>query len=78
MVKKFLGDLIPALYENALEKDHNNEDLLTALFMGYVRMYSYKKQQQTAVKLHKLFPAKNPYYFWNVMSVVMQVCDCLE
>ena len=70
----FEGDLIPELYENALKKEPSNEDLLTSLFMGYVRIFNYKKQQQTAMKLHKLCPLKNPYYFWNVMSVVMQVC----
>jgi N-terminal acetyltransferase B complex non-catalytic subunit len=39
--------------------------------MSYVRVADYKKQQQTALALYKLKP-KNPYYFWAVMSVVMQ------
>jgi len=39
--------------------------------MSYVRLGDYKKQQQTALNLYKLKP-KNPYYFWAVMSTVMQ------
>lgn len=40
--------------------------------MAYVRLSDYKKQQIAAMSLYKLKP-KNPYYFWAVMSVVMQV-----
>ena len=39
--------------------------------MAYVRLGDFKKQQQTALALYKLHP-KNPYYFWAVMSIVMQ------
>lgn len=39
--------------------------------MSYVRLGDYQKQQQTAVTLFKL-KSKNPYYFWAVMSLVMQ------
>lgn len=67
-------DLIADMYENAHKQDPSNEEHLSALFMAYVRIHEYKKQQQTAVKLHKLRPEKNPYYFWTVMSIVMQVC----
>jgi N-terminal acetyltransferase B complex non-catalytic subunit len=42
--------------------------------MAYVRLGNYKKQQQTAMLLHRLQPQKNPYYFWAIMSIVMQVC----
>ena len=40
--------------------------------MAHVRVGDYKKQQLTAMQLYKLKP-KNPYYFWAVMSIVMQV-----
>lgn len=40
--------------------------------MGYVRIGDYLKQQQTAMALFKVKP-KNPYYFWAVMSILMQV-----
>lgn len=50
----------------------SNEELLTHLFMSYVRVGDYKKQHLTAMALYKLKP-KNPYYFWAVMSIVMQV-----
>ena len=65
--------MIADLYENAHSKDSKNEEILSALFMAYVRVHNYKKQQLTSMKLHKLRPEKNPYYFWTVMSIVMQV-----
>lgn len=63
--------LICDLYAAAAKKDPTNEELLTHLFMSYVRIGDYKKQQMTAMALYKLTP-KNPYYFWAVMSIVMQ------
>ncbi|XP_050408491.1 N-alpha-acetyltransferase 25, NatB auxiliary subunit [Patella vulgata] len=65
-------DLIADLYQNAFSGKPDNEDILSALFMAHVRLGDYKKQQQTAMQLHKLKPHKNPYYFWAVMSIVMQ------
>ncbi|GLH12835.1 Phagocyte signaling-impaired protein [Gryllus bimaculatus] len=62
---------ICAIYEAAVRKEPGSEELLTHLFMAYVRVADYKKQQKTALQLYKLKP-KNPYYFWAVMSVVMQ------
>lgn len=67
----FIADKISEVYEAAAKVDPNNEELLTHLFMSYVRLGDYKKQQQTALALYKLKP-KNPYYFWAVMSIVMQ------
>ncbi|XP_029676321.1 N-alpha-acetyltransferase 25, NatB auxiliary subunit [Formica exsecta] len=64
-------DKISEVYEAAAKADPNNEELLTHLFMSYVRLGDYKKQQQTALNLYKMKP-KNPYYFWAVMSTVMQ------
>lgn len=63
------------MYENATAKDAGNEELLSQLFMSYVRVGFYKKQQQTALQLYKVKP-KNPYYFWAVMSVVLQAITC--
>ncbi|KAK7072619.1 N-alpha-acetyltransferase 25, NatB auxiliary subunit, partial [Halocaridina rubra] len=62
---------ICSAYELAVKADPSNEELLSHLFMAYVRVGDYKNQQQTALKLYKLKP-KNPYYFWAVMSHVMQ------
>lgn len=67
----YIADKISEVYEAASKADPNNEELLTHLFMSYVRLGDYKKQQQTALTLYKLKP-KNPYYFWAVMSTVMQ------
>lgn len=65
-------ELIADLYENASKCISDNEEILSSLFMSYVRLGNYKKQQQTAMSLHRLQPKKNPYYFWAVMSIVMQ------
>nr|XP_045596564.1 N-alpha-acetyltransferase 25, NatB auxiliary subunit-like [Procambarus clarkii] len=64
-------DQICKVYEMAVKTEPSNEELLSHLFMAYVRVGDYKNQQQTAMKLYKLKP-KNPYYFWAVMSHVMQ------
>lgn len=59
------------VYEAAVKSEPKNEELLSHLFMSYVRIGDYKQQQKTAMHLYKLKP-KNPYYFWAVMSHVMQ------
>ncbi|CAL1537069.1 unnamed protein product [Lymnaea stagnalis] len=63
---------IASLYEAASKHQPNNEDILSCLFMAHVRLGNYQQQQRTAMSLHKLRPNKNPYYFWAVMSIVMQ------
>ena len=68
----FAVDMIADMYENGHKANPGSEEILSALFMAYVRLGDYKKQQQVAMKLHRLRPAKNPYYFWAVMSIVMQ------
>lgn len=68
----FVVDNICDIYEKAVLKDPQNEELNTHLFMSYVRISDFKKQQQVALNLYKLKP-KNPYYFWGVMSILMQV-----
>ncbi|KAH9503147.1 N-alpha-acetyltransferase 25, NatB auxiliary subunit [Bulinus truncatus] len=65
-------DKIASLYEAASKHQPNNEDILSCLFMAHVRLGNYQQQQRTAMLLHKLRPKKNPYYFWAVMSIVMQ------
>merc|ERR1712050_651414 len=65
-------ELVAEIYENAHKLKPECEDLLSALFMAYVRVGNYQKQQRTAMALHKLRPEKNPYYFWALMSIVMQ------
>lgn len=64
--------MICEIYDKAVSIDPNSEELLSHLFMAYVRISDYQKQKQTALALYKLHP-KNPYYFWAVMSIVMQV-----
>ena len=59
------------MYEKATKLEPSNEELFSQLFMSYVRIGAYKKQQTAAMALYKL-KAKTPYYFWAVMSVVLQ------
>ncbi len=59
------------MYENAVGVEPRNEELLTQLFMSYVRLDAYKKQQSCAMQLYRAAP-KNPYYFWGVMSLLLQ------
>ncbi|MFH4979510.1 hypothetical protein AB6A40_006219 [Gnathostoma spinigerum] len=62
---------IVQMYEKICARQPKNEQHMTHLFMSYVRVRNYKLQQKTALALYKEFP-RNPYYFWNVMSIVMQ------
>ncbi|CAG2112305.1 unnamed protein product [Medioppia subpectinata] len=71
------AELIADAYENAVKKDPSNEELHSHLFMAYVRLSDYKKQHLTALGLYKLKP-KNPYYFWAVMSILMQAISDKE
>lgn len=41
--------------------------------MAYVRTSNFKMQQNVAMRMYKLKSAKTPYYFWVVMSIVLQV-----
>ena len=66
-----VAHMICEMYEKAAKLDPSNEEHLSQLFMSYVRIGAYKKQQSTAMALYKL-KAKTPYYFWAVMSVVLQ------
>ncbi|XP_070505288.1 phagocyte signaling-impaired protein [Chironomus tepperi] len=64
-------DKVCQIYTEAAKKMPGNEELLTQLFMAHVRVNDYKSQQTVALQLFKAKP-KNPYYFWAVMSVVLQ------
>ncbi|CAH2229462.1 jg20847 [Pararge aegeria aegeria] len=59
------------LYEAAVKAEPTSEELHSHLFMSYVRVGDYRAQQRSAMALYKIAP-KNPYYFWVVMSVVLQ------
>ena len=65
---------IAEMYADAAIHYPKNQEILTHLFMGYVRIGDYQKQQHTAIQLHKAFPESGPYYCWRVMSILMQVC----
>ena len=77
-LRSFPAETICDMWEAASKKDPQNEELLSQTFMAYVRQGLYKKQQQVAMQLYKVQP-KNPYYFWAVMSIVLQAtADRLE
>jgi N-terminal acetyltransferase B complex non-catalytic subunit len=62
---------ICTVYHNAAKKQPGNDEILSQLFMAHVRVNDYKSQQIVALQLYKAKP-KNPYYFWAVMSIVLQ------
>ncbi|XP_069475602.1 N-alpha-acetyltransferase 25, NatB auxiliary subunit [Ambystoma mexicanum] len=64
-------ELVTKLYEVAVKKVPTSEDYHSHLFMAYARVGEYKKMQQAGMALYKIVP-KNPYYFWSVMSLIMQ------
>ncbi|XP_065289709.1 N-alpha-acetyltransferase 25, NatB auxiliary subunit isoform X2 [Dermacentor albipictus] len=64
-------ELVVEAYERATQKEPQNEELLSHLFMGYVRVGRPREQRRTALALHRL-RHKNPYYFWAVMSLVLE------
>ena len=66
------ADLIITMFEGANSMKPSSEDVLSHLFMSYVRTSDYKKQKDVALQLYKL-NEQTPSYLWAVMSVVMQV-----
>ncbi|VVC97784.1 unnamed protein product [Leptidea sinapis] len=64
------------IYEAAV-KVAQSEDLYTHMFMSYVRIGDHCSQTRTAMALYKLTP-KNPYYFWAVMSNVLQAQTAVD
>lgn len=67
---------ITTLYERAVAVSPTEQNL-THLFMAHVRNRSFKNQQLVAMRLFKEFN-NTPYFFWAVMSIVMQARDSLE
>lgn len=59
-------------YEAAVRAEPASEELHSHLFMAYVRVGDHRAQHRAALQLYRIAP-KNPYYFWAVMSVVLQV-----
>lgn len=68
---------IAEMYAAAALHYPKNQEILTHLFMAYVRLGDYQRQQHTAIQLHKAFPESGPYYCWRVMSILMQVYDVI-
>lgn len=59
------------MYEDAVKLDPSNEEVASHLFMSYVQVNNFKGQQNVGMQLYKMNP-KSPYYFWAVMSIVLQ------
>ncbi|KAI1881944.1 hypothetical protein AGOR_G00244910 [Albula goreensis] len=70
-------ELVTKLYEAAVRKVPSSEEYHSHLFMAYARVGEYKKMQQAGMALYKIVP-KNPYYFWSVMSLVMQAISAQD
>ena len=63
------------MFEGANKVKPGSEEVLSHLFMSYVRTSDYKKQKDVALQLFKI-NEQTPFYLWAVMSVVMQVLAC--
>jgi len=61
---------------HSLERGSNSTPQLP-FYNGVQLVECYIVVHQVAMLLHKLRPQKNPYYFWAVMSIVMQACACV-
>ncbi|KAK1800814.1 hypothetical protein P4O66_005996, partial [Electrophorus voltai] len=72
-----VAELVTKLYEAAVRKVPTSEEYHSHLFMAYARVGEYKKMQQAGMALYKIVP-KNPYYFWSVMSLVMQAISAQD
>ncbi|XP_012685727.2 N-alpha-acetyltransferase 25, NatB auxiliary subunit [Clupea harengus] len=70
-------ELVTKLYESAVKKVPSSEEYHSHLFMAYARVGEYKKMQQAGMALYKIVP-KNPYYFWSVMSLLMQAISAQD
>uniref|UniRef100_A0A182SRC5 Phagocyte signaling-impaired protein n=1 Tax=Anopheles maculatus TaxID=74869 RepID=A0A182SRC5_9DIPT len=64
-------DKICTLFSNAVRQVPGSEELLSQLFIAYMRIDDFKALQTVALQLYKL-KQRNSYYFWAVMSVVLQ------
>lgn len=61
------------LYEKAIEVEPSDANL-TQLFMAYSRERMYKEQQKIALRLYKDLGVTT-YYFWSVMSLILQAVE---
>eukprot|EP00803_Ostreobium_quekettii_P004295 evm.model.scf_292.2 EVM.evm.TU.scf_292.2 scf_292:7318-20147(-) len=66
-----LGCLTEA-YEAACQKQPKDYDLLVGLFGCYVREDNFPKQQLVAMQIHKLGAYPVRYFWWAVISLVLQ------
>jgi len=61
------------IYEAALKRKPNDLDIMSHLFMAYVRVFNFKRQKEVAMQMYKNFPIKKRLYsFWAIMSLFMQ------
>ncbi|KAI3986915.1 hypothetical protein MKX01_014616 [Papaver californicum] len=65
-------DIAISCYEYASESLPNSLDMLYGLFNCYVRVSSFVKQQQTALKMYKLC-GEEMYLMWAICSMQLQV-----
>lgn len=64
------------LYEAAAKRKPNDLDIMTQLFMSYVRTFEFKRQKDIALVMRNQFPLKSRLYLsWAIMSLVMQAKD---
>ena len=70
-------DLLCETYENAIKKVPADEELYLQLFTAYLRQGDFKRLQQVALTMNRLFP-NGPYYYWAIMSVYLQAINASD
>ena len=62
------------MYENASKMDATNEELLSHLFMAYVRVSDFKKQHHAAMQLYKVCkPFSKGFHHYSCVGISLQV-----
>lgn len=72
-----LNEKVCLAYENAFQKEPQNEDLFAQLYMAYAIDGEFKKQNLITMSLVRQYPQK-AYRFWSVLSVYMQAMNSAD
>lgn len=64
---------IVEMYEAATKRKPNDLDIMSHLFMAYVRVFNFKRQKEVALQMYKNFALKKRLHsFWVIISLVLQ------
>ncbi|KAL8278029.1 hypothetical protein RQP46_009661 [Phenoliferia psychrophenolica] len=71
------GDATLALFAKATQSHPENEEVCIEAFLHYVRVAERKSAQQIAMRMQRTFK-KEPYLWWFVESILLQVSDSTD